>query len=146
MQPDHVRHQSAASPWYHDPEFAALLAVVVIVGMPIGAATVILCDDIAAVTAHVMRLESVPFIIVGAVTGLAGYGYATAENKQFRCSTALIRTLTGGVFGSVMSTTAAGLGVNSNLQTTAAAVGGVMGPRAMDTVMTIATGRRNDTV
>ena len=102
MQPDHVRHQSAASPWYHDPEFAALLAVVVIVGMPIGAATVILCDDIAAVTAHVMRLESVPFIIVAAVTGLAGYGYETAENNKFHWSTALIRTLTGGVFGSVM--------------------------------------------
>ena len=99
---------------------------------------VLYIEVIAAGAVAIWHWGVIPHVITGAVTGLAAYGYWMADSTEFSCATAAVRTVVGGIFGPVMATTAVGFDLNANLQTAAAAAGGVMGPRAIDTVATLA--------
>ena len=86
---------------------------------------------------------SVRTIAAGMVVGLALYFYTLAEGAPVNVRSATTRALAGGVFGFLAGKTAAGFGLNENLQMAAAGVGGGKGPEYLDKAVNKYTGDRS---
>lgn len=84
---------------------------------------------------------AVQMFVVGAVTCLAFYLYSLPEGAPINYSTAARRAVAGGVFGYVAAKSGAGFGLNDNLQTASAGIGGAKGPNYMDRAIDALTRR-----
>ena len=79
-------------------------------------------------------------IAVGVVSGLAMYLYSLNDSERVRPRTAVIRALSGGVWGFLGAKIGAGMGLDHSMQTAAAGVGGAKGPEYLDRLADRITG------
>ena len=77
---------------------------------------------------------SVQAIAIGMVSALALYLYMLPDGQPIDAGVAARKTLAGGVFGLLAAKAGAGFGLNEQLQTAAAGVGGARGPKYLDKI------------
>ena len=110
--------------------FRAKLAAACLVAAMAAAAAVLNAAQALAILA---KFPSVP-VAVGMITALALYLHVQPAGARLSASHAARKAVAGGVFGLVASTAGAGFGLNENLQTAAAGVGGAKGPEYLDQI------------
>ena len=106
-----------------------MIAAAIVAGLPAGFLGMIWAADLWL---YVSTRAVVPVLLLGAVGG-ASYGlWQMSQGETVSAGNLALRTGVGTVFGFAGAQTAAGFGLNENLQTAATLIGGGTGPKYLD--------------
>ena len=111
-----------------------LLTGVAVAGLVIGSSLVTWADSLLASDMHVLAMPDIPSVLIGMAGGLSFYLWRVTDGEPFRWVMAGLHTALGSFFGFIGAKAALGFGANEQLQTVANAIGGGMGPRALDKI------------